>query len=51
MEFIQSPAVGNCGSEWCVLTYSGGNMALYLIYNDDTAYEQLQDLRNSSSMK
>lgn len=31
-----------------VLTYSGGNMALYLIYNDDTAYEQLQDLRRGN---
>lgn len=27
-----------------VLTYTGGNMAEYLIYNDDAAYGQFQDL-------
>lgn len=31
-----------------VLIYTGGNMAEYLIYNDDAAYEQLQDLRSGN---
>ena len=31
-----------------VLTYDGGNMAAYLIYNDDIAYEQLQSLRSNN---
>lgn len=31
-----------------VLTYDGGNMAAYLIYNDDTAYEHLQSLRSNN---
>lgn len=31
-----------------VLSYYGGNMAAYLIYNDDIAYEKLQSLRNSN---
>lgn len=31
-----------------VLSYYGGNMAAYLIYNDDTAYEQLQSLRSNN---